>query len=527
MSFLNSLYSDKTNNRARATLAAINQTVDEKNYSSLEANCREKISIDSTLQNEAADLLMKLFKAQNSLSMSGLLSGLFGGSRKSTEAESATLWKAFDFLLDSGLSPNVCVGGEHILHVLIGEINSTDIGEKAIRSLVSHGADVNVASKTGQSPLGALLKRERISRDNDASALLDAGAKLNKVDLECWELYKTVFQHGMYRVACQIPNECLAKMARRGEGELTLLHLTAGGLNIGASNDLQSVFNEQYASNGTYPLLAKMLLDCGADVGAKTNRGYDALEIALSTNHMDTYDVLLKHSNDSNSSNFSYGMKHSNGSNSSNFSYRINEVLGGKSTALFQAAYSNNASAVMDLLARGADPNVNSFVNYEQKQLVEPGVPPEVSQLLFQKNISRFANPSDFFRLDFGITNLYYPAMNDYEQVVRLLLEAGEDPNSRSLNGLFPLYVAAENGNLGVVKLLVQYGAQIDLETPKGCTALQNAAEEGMDSVVRYLLSVGANPYHRSKAGDTPLDGAMKYDKYSTARILRDVMQGR
>lgn len=509
MSFLDSLFRNKSNNRAQATLAAINQAVDEKNYSSLEANSREIISIDSTLQSEAADLLVKLFKAQNSLSMSGLLSGLFGDPRKSTEAESAKLWKAFDFLLDSGLSPNVRVNGEPIMHVLIEEINPTDIGEKAIRSLVSHGADVNVASKTGQSPLGALLKRGRISKDDDASALLDAGAKLNKVDLECWELYKTVFQHGMYRVACQIPNEYLAKMARRGEGELTLLHLTAGGLNIGASDDLQSVFNEQYATNGTYPLLAKMLLDCGADVGAKTDRGYDALEIALATKHMDTYDVLLKYSNDNNSPNTSYG---------------INEMLGGKSTALFQAAYSNNASAVMDLLTRGADPNVNSFVNYKQEKIVEPGVPPEVSQLLLQKNISRFANPSDFFRLDFGITNLYYPAMKGYVQVVRLLLEAGEDPNSRSLNGLFPLYVAAEDGHLDIVKLLVQHGAEIDLETPKGCTALQNAAEEGMDSVVRYLLSVGANPYHRSKAGDTPLDGAMKYDRYSTAKILKEVM---
>jgi ankyrin repeat protein len=48
---------------------------------------------------------------------------------------------------------------------------------------------------------------------------------------------------------------------------------------------------------------------------------------------------------------------------------------------------------------------------------------------------------------------------------------------------------AAENGDEEVVKLLLDYGAQPDIEDESKCTPLSRAIEGGNAAIVRHLLA--------------------------------------
>ena len=76
--------------------------------------------------------------------------------------------------------------------------------------------------------------------------------------------------------------------------------------------------------------------------------------------------------------------------------------------------------------------------------------------------------------------------------IVRLLLDAGEDPNRYNPAGLHahgtPLHHAAGGGHLEVVRLLVERGARLDLEDKLWhATPLGWAEHGGHDSVARFL----------------------------------------
>lgn len=189
-------------------------------------------------------------------------------------------------------------------------------------------------------------------------------------------------------------------------------------------------------------------------------------------------------------------------------------------TPLFIAAYNNDSAGVARCLSSGADPNVPSLVNVGLDQLFAPAIPQKASALILQQLMMKERHPDAFCELNLGISNLHYPALEGYREVVHELLDAGENPNARSLNGLFPLYSAAEMGHSEIIMDLLEHGADINQVTPNNCTALLNAAEEGHTEVVKLLLQHGADPDIKNKFGATPLDGAIRYKHMETAMVL-------
>ena len=89
--------------------------------------------------------------------------------------------------------------------------------------------------------------------------------------------------------------------------------------------------------------------------------------------------------------------------------------------------------------------------------------------------------------------------------VVRMLLDAGADPNMKSSRGDTPLLMSANEGNLGITKLLLQRGAQPNIVGRSGYTPLHQAACNGNIDVVKELLEKGADPNMTSLFGSTPL----------------------
>jgi ankyrin repeat protein len=71
--------------------------------------------------------------------------------------------------------------------------------------------------------------------------------------------------------------------------------------------------------------------------------------------------------------------------------------------------------------------------------------------------------------------------------IVKMLLEAGADPNARQERGFVPLHDAAANGNSALVEVLLNHGALSDVRTDDGKTPADMAAERGHHEVADRL----------------------------------------
>ena len=72
-------------------------------------------------------------------------------------------------------------------------------------------------------------------------------------------------------------------------------------------------------------------------------------------------------------------------------------------------------------------------------------------------------------------------------EIVKMLLEAGADPNARQERGFVPLHDAAANGHAALVELLLKHGARADAKTDDGKTAGDMAAERGHKELAEKL----------------------------------------
>jgi ankyrin repeat protein len=77
---------------------------------------------------------------------------------------------------------------------------------------------------------------------------------------------------------------------------------------------------------------------------------------------------------------------------------------------------------------------------------------------------------------------------NPNQGVVKLLLEAGCDPNAKSRNGYTPLHNAVAANNLGAAYLLLQYGADANVKNRDGVSPLEKARKEGKRAMATLLF---------------------------------------
>lgn len=78
------------------------------------------------------------------------------------------------------------------------------------------------------------------------------------------------------------------------------------------------------------------------------------------------------------------------------------------------------------------------------------------------------------------------------QQIIKLLIEAGANPNLLGYDGTTALYWAASANDVELVRTLINAGARVDAEKPKdGYTSLHAASEQGNLENIELLLKVG------------------------------------
>jgi len=124
-------------------------------------------------------------------------------------------------------------------------------------------------------------------------------------------------------------------------------------------------------------------------------------------------------------------------------------------------------------------------------------------------------------RAEAGWTALLYAAAQGYPRIVRLLLDAGANPDMGNVHGITPLMYGARYKNVDVCKLLLEYGANPNLQDAYGMTALMVATLVGSADVAKMLLKAGANTNIKDRNDMTALDIAHKHKQGKIAKMIR------
>jgi len=146
--------------------------------------------------------------------------------------------------------------------------------------------------------------------------------------------------------------------------------------------------------------------------------------------------------------------------------------------------------SVEELLGDGADPNtIGSFETPVLHWAVHYGERETAARLLTAGADPNLRNSAT------GVTPLSLALGGTDPEIVRLLLEAGADPNALLPDGDTPLMLAARGANPQFVQLLVDHGAEVDVRHPElGYSALMLAANAGDAASVSFLIAKGADP---------------------------------
>lgn len=119
--------------------------------------------------------------------------------------------------------------------------------------------------------------------------------------------------------------------------------------------------------------------------------------------------------------------------------------------------------------------------------------------------------------LKFRVFDKTYPS----GQIVKLLLNAGANPNTLTKYGTSALTVAATLDNIEAFKNLYEKGAKITMDSIYNHNnAFIKAVQMGSESVVRYLLKKGISSNMKSEYGFTPLHNVS--DNVNIAQMLID-----
>ncbi len=167
-------------------------------------------------------------------------------------------------------------------------------------------------------------------------------------------------------------------------------------------------------------------------------------------------------------------------------------ALGERDTTLLNAAASGNITQALELLNRGADPNVLPGRNDRDQRSPLMSAVGQSDLRLLRALIERGANPDLAVN---GVTPLLLACRDTLvgrAEAVMMLLANGADLSRTGPDGDTPLHHAAITRDPGIAAMLLDAGAAVDVVNGEGLTPLGVAARSGNEAVVKLLLDRGA-----------------------------------
>ncbi len=122
--------------------------------------------------------------------------------------------------------------------------------------------------------------------------------------------------------------------------------------------------------------------------------------------------------------------------------------------------------------------------------------------------------------LDDNESPLFTAIHQGYDQIVKLLLAAGANPDKVNAWGQTPLHEAREKDFVQIMQLLLSGGADPNKGDSDGRTPLFNAALYGQDRIVKLLLDSGADPNKGAPSGGRPLYIAIVNGRTEIVKLL-------
>lgn len=361
----------------------------------------------------------------------------------------------------------------------------------------------------------------------------------------------------------------LWEAAQRGDAAITAMLLKAGA-DVHAANPQGETALIAAARSGNVETI-KLLLDHGSDPNRKENwRGETPLMLAAAECHTDAARLLIAHGANPNARSTSFDLQDRDGIvglqaslywkgglTALLFAARQGCIETGRAlveggadmsladtdfrfTPLMEAVFNGHLDFALMLIDKGANINDGSlYILADQRNAIPERDDTETVAGLIRLFLDRHANPNVAFNngkvppritypairygpIPAGSTPLLAAARSQDVGLMRMLLDAGADPNrATTVDHFTPLMAALSGGSrrgrgargdasnvLPAAQLLIDRGADVNAVNSRAMTAMHYAARAGNDAAIQLLADHGARLDVKDRLGRTPMDMA-------------------
>jgi len=387
------------------------------------------------------------------------------------------------------------------------ELACTHGNAALIDALLRSGADPNSANPGGET---ALMTASRTGRADAVQTLLDRGAAVDAresvrghtalmwaVSENHTEVVRLLLARGAdinARTKVEVPDGMETSITRPDGTRALSAHIGAAGPGVYRARAIPSPSGAMtpllFAAREGHMEMARFLLDMKANVDLVSANGTPALTVAIINNHIRLAMQLLERGANPNIADEYH-----------------------KRTPLFAAIEMRNLNfppetppphpdagdpldLIKALLDRGADPNARTNTTPVRGFMQLTG---------------------SWVNFD-GQTPLIRAALAGDITLMRLLLEHGANPNLSTYEGTTPLMAAAgvnwvigetftrsEDEYLAAVRLCLELGNDVNTVNKQGFTAMHGAANRGFDKMITLLAEKGAKLDAKDSQGRTPM----------------------
>ncbi|KAE8573437.1 Putative ankyrin 2, isoform AA [Halyomorpha halys] len=363
-----------------------------------------------------------------------------------------------------------------------------------VRALLDNGALINSRGGGGLTPLHIAVMA---GHQNIIILLIERNASVNIGDTKNdAPIHYAVLNDKLHIVKTLLDRGALINS--KGKSRCTPLHIAAKlGLESivnlllqrNASVDMRDMHNNapihDAVSNGNVNVV-RALLDNGANINCQGEIGLTPIHIAAKKGYETVFNLLLERN------------------------VRVDMRDNLNDATIHHAIKGGNIEIIIKLLNHGAN------VNMKGANGNTPLILAVATDIIMMKTLVERGADVDSQNL-YGQTALHHAAANGHDAAVVYLLSQNANLGIQDYICYAPLQWASYNGNLNIVKTLLDYGDDINRRGCHDITGLYLAIERNHSKLTDFFLSKNADTNVMSEEGKTPLD--LAYSKSSAVLI--------